>query len=210
MKLQYQIFKTLNNPVEIQDLDDRKVEVHSMNQTKYLSKFASKGQFAVWASDGKDYKLLIEDGYYDVMKDLYDKRINKVWINFYEVADKVRGGLMYKIVLPMIAVSMVVAFMFSLIPALQKFQSVALIVILAVILIANMFQTNMMKKKIEIARADAINEIKQIRGKERFEEILQAQAKYYDQYFNIVNDAETNVEAEVEVDAFDDIEKPKE
>ena len=155
-----------------------------MNQTPYLAKYASKGQFAVWTSDGKEYKLLIEDGYYEVMKELYDKKINKVWISFYEEADKVRSGLMYKIVLPMIALAMLVAVLFSTIPALQQFQSVALIAILAVILVANILQTNLMKKKIEQARANSISEIKRIRGKERFEEILEAQAKYYDSYFN--------------------------
>lgn len=184
MKLQYHVFKTLKEPVETQDLGERSVEVHSMNQTPYLAKYASKGQFAVWTSDGKEYKLLIEDGYYEVMKELYDKKINKVWISFYEEADKVRSGLMYKIVLPMIALAMLVAVLFSTIPALQQFQSVALIAILAVILVANILQTNLMKRKIEQARANSISEIKRIRGKERFEEILEAQAKYYDTYFN--------------------------
>lgn len=186
MKLQQHVYKTLNEPVEIQDLGDRKVEVHSMNKTAYLQKYASKGQFAVWTSDGKDYKLLIEDGYYEIMKDLYDKKINKVWIQFYEQADKVRKNLMYKIVIPMIALAMLVAVLFSQVPALQEYQSMALIVILAVILVANILQTNLMKKKIEQARTDSVSEIKRIRGKERFEEILDKQAKYYDSYFNTV------------------------
>ena len=106
MKLQYGIFKSLNNPIEVQESDTKTVEIHSMNQTSYLAKFAGKGQFAVWTSDSKSYKLLIEDGYYKTMKDLYGKRVNQVWIAFYEKADKIRFSLMYKMVFPMIGIAM--------------------------------------------------------------------------------------------------------
>jgi hypothetical protein len=64
MKLQYAIFKQLNEPTETQQTDGKTVEIHSMNNTRYLSRFAGKGQFAVWTSDSKSYKLLVEDGYY--------------------------------------------------------------------------------------------------------------------------------------------------
>jgi hypothetical protein len=201
MKLQYAIFKQLNEPKEIQQTDGKTVEIHSMNNTRYLSRFAGKGQFAVWTSDSKSYKLLVEDGYYKVMKDLYSKRVNQVWIRFYEKADKVRFGLLYKMVFPMIALSMALALLFSMVPALSGFQNYALIGILAVVLITNMLQTSIMRKKVEGSRSEAVRDIKLIVGEARFNELLEQQGKYYEDYFKFdekVEPVQEVVEAEVE------------
>jgi hypothetical protein len=198
MKLNYKIFKALNNPTDVQDTGGKIVEIYSMNQTNYLAKYAGKGQFAVWSSDSKTYKLLIEDGYYKTMKDLYSKRINQIWINFYEKADKIRYGLMFKMVFPMIGISMLIAILFSLVEALMPYQNAGLIGILAVVLVTNMIQTSMMRKRIEFARSEAIAEIKRIVGEERFNQLLQDQAAYFDTYFKF-EDKEAIVEQAVEV-----------
>ena len=198
MKLQYAIFKQLNDPKETQQSDGKTVEIHSMNNTRYLSRFAGKGQFAVWTSDSKTYKLLIEDGYYKVMKDLYSKRVNQVWIQFYEKADKVRFGLLYKMVFPMIAVSMLLAVLFSMIPALSGYQNYALIGILAVVLVTNMLQTSIMRKKVEGARTEAVRDIKLIVGENKFNELLEHQGKYYEEYFKFDQKTETAEEVKEE------------
>lgn len=205
MKLQYGIFKTLNNPKEVQETGSKVVEIHSMNETRYLAKFAGKGQFAVWTSDSKSYKLLIEDGYYDAMKELYGKRVNQVWINFYEKADKIRFGLMYKMVFPMIGIAMLLALLFSAVPNLQKYQSFGLIGILGIVLITNMVQTSLMRKQIEVARTASIVEIKRIIGEANFNELLDAQGKYYDTYFKfeeavVVENEDTTSELPEEIE----------
>lgn len=194
MKLQYAIFKQLNDPKETHQSEGHTVEIHAMNNTRYLSRFAGKGQFAVWTSDSKNYKLLIEEGYYKVMKDLYSKRVNQVWIKFYEKADKVRFGLLYKMVFPMIVVSMLLAVLFSTIEALSAYQNYALIGILAVVLITNMLQTSIMRKKVEEARAEAVKDIKMIIGEARFNELLEQQGKYYEDYFKFEEKKEEVVE----------------
>ena len=196
MKLQYGIFKSLNNPLEVQESDTKTVEIHSMNQTSYLAKFAGKGQFAVWTSDSKSYKLLIEDGYYKTMKDLYGKRVNQVWIAFYEKADKIRFSLMYKMVFPMIGIAMLLALLFSSVEGLQQYQSYGLIGILAIVLITNMVQTSLMRKKIEAARTESIKQIKLIVGETKFNQLLEAQGKYYDTYFKFDEKKEENTEVE--------------
>ncbi len=195
MKLQYGIFKQLNTPKETHQLEGKTIEIHSMNDTKFLSRFAGKGQFAVWTSDSKNYKLLIEDGYYQVMKDLYSKRVNQVWITFYEKADKVRFGLMFKMVFPMIAVSMVLAILFSTIEALKGYQNFALIGILGVVLVTNMLQTTIMRKKVEEARTVAVKDIQMIIGEHKFNDLLEKQSKYYEDYFKFEEKVEPAVEA---------------
>lgn len=194
MKLQYGIFKQLNTPKETHQLEGKTIEIHSMNDTKFLSRFAGKGQFAVWTSDSKNYKLLIEDGYYQVMKDLYSKRVNQVWITFYEKADKVRFGLMFKMVFPMIAVSMVLAILFSTIEALKGYQNFALIGILGVVLVTNMLQTTIMRKKVEEARTVAVKDIQMIIGEHKFNDLLEKQSKYYEDYFKFEEKVEPAVE----------------
>ena len=197
MKLQYAIFKQLNQPTDTQQSEGKTVEIHSMNNTRYLSRFAGKGQFAVWTSDSKTYKLLVEDGYYKVMKDLYSKRVNQVWIKFYEKADKVRFGLLYKMVFPMIVISMLLAVLFSTIEALSAYQNYALIGILAVVLITNMLQTSIMRKQVEVARSEAVKDIKMIVGEARFNELLEQQGKYYEDYFKFDEKKEDVVEEQV-------------
>lgn len=194
MKLQYGIFKQLNTPKETHQLEGKTIEIHSMNDTKFLSRFAGKGQFAVWTSDSKNYKLLIEDGYYQVMKDLYSKRVNQVWITFYEKADKVRFGLMFKMVFPMIAVSMVLAILFSTIEALKGYQNFALIGILGVVLVTNMLQTTIMRKKVEEARTVSVKDIQMIIGEHKFNDLLEKQSKYYEDYFKFEEKVEPAVE----------------
>lgn len=197
MKLQYAIFKQLNQPTDTQQSEGKTVEIHSMNNTRYLSRFAGKGQFAVWTSDSKTYKLLVEDGYYKVMKDLYSKRVNQVWIKFYEKADKVRFGLLYKMVFPMIVISMLLAVLFSTIEALSAYQNYALIGILAVVLITNMLQTSIMRKQVEVARSEAVKDIKMIVGEARFNELLEQQGKYYEDYFKFDEKKEEVIEEQV-------------
>lgn len=208
MKLQYNIFKQLNEPKEVQQTEGRTVEIHSMNNTRYLSRFAGKGQFAVWTSDSKTYKLMIEDGYYQAMKDLYSKRVNQVWIQFYEKADKVRFGLMYKMVLPLIGVSMILAVIFSMVEALQGYQNYALIGILGVVLVTNMLQTSIMRKKVEEARTTAVKDIQLIIGESKFNTLLEKQAQYYEAYFKF--EEKTAVVESTEVTPETQTEEPKE
>ena len=59
MKLNPKIFKQLTaEPFETQIVDGKKVEFHYMNDTPFLFQYASRGRFAVWTSDGKDYNIL--------------------------------------------------------------------------------------------------------------------------------------------------------
>ena len=207
MKLQYAIFKQLNQPTDTQQSEGKTVEIHSMNTTRFLARFAGKGQFAVWTSDSKTYKLLVEDGYYKVMKDLYSKRVNQVWIKFYEKADKVRFGLLYKMVFPMIVISMLLAVLFSTVEALSAYQNYALIGILAVVLITNMLQTSIMRKQVEVARSEAVKDIKMIVGEARFNELLEQQGKYYEDYFKFDEKKEAVVEEQVIESKSDDKEE---
>lgn len=90
MKINYKVFKNLNNPIDVQDLDGRHVEIHIMNETSYFANYVNRGQYALWTSDGKSYKLLIEEGYYNEFKEVFSPKMNIAWIEYFEKIVKSR------------------------------------------------------------------------------------------------------------------------
>lgn len=183
MKLNVKMYKTLNNPVEIQQVNGKEVEVHYMNDTPYLSRYAGRGHFVVWASDGQGYKLLLERDYYNALKPLHSAETNKLWLEFYESVHNVRRGLFFKLMLPMIIGVLVIMAVFAAVEPLQKYQTTVLIVALILMLIFNMFQSNMLKRKIDEIRGNTIDTIKDVFGEEQFDELVKKQNEFYENYF---------------------------
>lgn len=203
MKLNPRIFKSLDNPVETQDVNGRKVEIHYMNDTQYFARYAQQGQFAVWTSDGSDYKLLIERDYLETLRPLYTSRINDVWIRFYEKATQVRNNIFLKLILPILIAALAIVIIFAAVPALRQYQTIVLIGILVVVLASNILQSTLMKRRIERAREEAVIEIKETLGEEQFKSLIEEQGKFYDNFFDfkddeVVEDASEQIEAETQ------------
>lgn len=201
MKLNPRIFKTLDNPVETQDVNGRKIEIHYMNDTQYFARYAQQGQFAVWTSDGSDYKLLIERDYLKTLRPLYTSRINDVWIRFYEKATQVRNNIFLKLILPILITALAIVIIFAAVPVLRQYQTIVLIGILVVVLASNILQSTLMKRRIESAREEAVIEIKETLGEEQFKSLIEQQGKFYDNFFDfteedVVEDAVEQIEGE--------------
>ena len=73
-----------NQPFEVQEFDGRKIELFYMNDYDIiLADQINKGKFAVWSSnDGFNYRLYLEKGLYEKVKELYTPEINKIWVDF--------------------------------------------------------------------------------------------------------------------------------
>lgn len=202
MKLNNKIYQTLTNPVEVQDANGKRVEIHYMNDTTYLSRYASRGQFSVWTSNGEDFRLLIEKGFYEEIQPLYSGSINAIWIEFFQAVNTIRNNLFRKIVLPVLGVAFLVVILFSLVPQLGDFRIYALLAMLVVVLFINIFQSSYMRKKVEEARTVAVTGIKDHLGTNQFQELVEKQNKYYENYFKFEEDAlpeETALESSAEV-----------
>lgn len=211
MKLNVKMYKTLTNPIEVQNVNGKTIEVHYMNDTPYLSRYAGRGHFVIWSSDGVGYKLLVEKEYYNTLKPLHSEQTNALWLSFYEQVHKIRRSLFFKIMLPMLIGILAVMMVFSFVPALRdrNLQMPVLIGVLVVMLVLNMFQSQLLKKKIDEVRAKTIEEIETTLGKEKFQELVRLQNDFYENYFKFeepapIPEIESEPEEVLEAEIIDD------
>lgn len=183
MKLNQKLYRTLNNPVETQNINGKVVEIHYMNDTPYLSRYAGKGHFVIWSSDGVGFKLLVERDYYLTMNELHSAKTNELWLKFYSDVHNVRKTLFIKIMLPLIAFILAVMVLFGLVEQLREYQMPILIGSLILMLVVNMFQSNLLRKKIDESRTRTINGIEELLGKDDFERLVKLQNDFFERYF---------------------------
>ena len=172
--------QVVTEPFDVQELEnDVTVELHSLNQNEALfNEYAPKAKFAVWTcADGKHYRLLLEDGYYVEMRELYGKRVNQSWVNFWDEVEKGRGIFSDKLG--------------------ENGQLIAMAAVLVVFVIANMIINKKIDKIINTSNSNAIEKIKNIVGHKRFDELMEGQRIYYDKFFGI--EEEENLEPTEEV-----------
>lgn len=192
MKLNERVFEVLNGePVEVQNLDGHEVKIYILNDyPDILNEFVNKGKFAVWSCvDGTNYKLAIEKGYYDELRELYSDKVNDTWLKFWDECEKISSTFSKKIVLPATAVIIVI---FVVLMALSNkmpgklgtYLTLGLaIVYVLVILILRKLTTN----KINIANQNALAVIKKNLGEAHFNDLLERQRNYIDAYYDTLS-----------------------
>ncbi|MFA6683485.1 MAG: hypothetical protein WCS12_04355, partial [Acholeplasmataceae bacterium] len=84
-----------------------------------------------------------------------------------------------------------------------------LIGVLVVMLVLNMFQSQLLKKKIDEVRAKTIEEIETTLGKEKFQELVRLQNDFYENYFKFeepapIPEIESEPEEVLEAEIIDD------
>lgn len=184
MKLYTKTYEALEGmePFEVQDIKEGvKIELFYMNDTPLFNELTRKGQFAVFSTkDGKNYRLLIEKGYYEVMKELYDVETNTIWEQFWEDVNKCRTSYIYKILLPFLLIYLVASYA---IIALTKGNFYALIGCVFVVFLVTAFLNSWNKQKMQKINYEAGNKIREIKGAKHFEELSKAQELYHAKFF---------------------------
>lgn len=186
-----------STPFETQELEGHKVELYYMDDfPQVLDEFTNKGKFAVWSSkDGVDYRLAVEKKYYETLSDLYSKKVNQVWLNFWDECDRIQKNFSFKLVLPLTCVVVVV---FLLLVNLKNWFNVNVpdsvtigltFGIPLVYIIFIMFLRSRVMKKINLAQADSIQKIKNDLGAAKFENLLRGQRTYIDEFFKAREEA---------------------
>ena len=192
MKLNERVFEVLNGePVEVQNLDGHEVKIYILDDyPDVLNEFVNKGKFAVWSCvDGTNYKLAIEKGYYDELRELYSDKVNDTWLKFWDECEKISSTFSKKIVLPATAVIIVI---FVVLMALSNkmpgklgtYLTLGLAIFyVLVILILRKLTTN----KINIANQNARAVIKKNLGEAHFNDLLERQRNYIDAYYDTLS-----------------------
>lgn len=192
MKLNERVFEVLNGePVEVQNLDGHEVKIYILDDyPDVLNEFVNKGKFAVWSCvDGTNYKLAIEKGYYDELRELYSDKVNDTWLKFWDECEKISSTFSKKIVLPATAVIIVI---FVVLMALSNkmpgklgtYLTLGLAIFyVLVILILRKLTTN----KINIANQNALAVIKKNLGEAHFNGLLERQRNYIDAYYDTLS-----------------------
>lgn len=192
MKLNERVFEVLNGePVVVQNLDGHEVKIYILDDyPDVLNEFVNKGKFAVWSCvDGTNYKLAIEKGYYDELRELYSDKVNDTWLKFWDECEKISSTFSKKIVLPATAVIIVI---FVVLMALSNkmpgklgtYLTLGLAIFyVLVILILRKLTTN----KINIANQNALAVIKKNLGEAHFNDLLERQRNYIDAYYDTLS-----------------------
>lgn len=192
MKLNERVFEVLNGEqVEVQNLDGHEVKIYILDDyPDVLNEFVNKGKFAVWSCvDGTNYKLAIEKGYYDELRELYSDKVNDTWLKFWDECEKISSTFSKKIVLPATAVIIVI---FVVLMALSNkmpgklgtYLTLGLAIFyVLVILILRKLTTN----KINIANQNALAVIKKNLGEAHFNDLLERQRNYIDAYYDTLS-----------------------
>lgn len=192
MKLNERVFEVLSEePVEVQNLDGHEVKIYILDDyPDVLNEFVNKGKFAVWSCvDGTNYKLAIEKGYYDELRELYSDKVNDTWLKFWDECEKISSTFSKKIVLPATAVIIVIFVVLMAISnkmpgKLGTYLTLGLaIVYVLVILILRKLTTN----KINIANQNALAVIKKNLGEAHFNDLLERQRNYIDAYYDTLS-----------------------
>jgi hypothetical protein len=201
MKLNAKIYKQLiNEPFEKQEIDGKTVEFHYMDDTPYLTQYAGRGRFAVWTSDGNNYKVLIESTYYEALKPFYEYEVNVIWLGFLDKVSSISKKINNRFIIPTLAL-----YALGAILAILFFEEQTLPILLGLIVlvvVSNIVQSKVVNKKVKNENIATQDKIRNHLGQENFDELVKAQEEHYQKYFSFDEqpmDSEVEEIGEVEV-----------
>ncbi len=200
MKLNQRIYDYADdeNLLDSQELDGHNVQIYNLNAYEdMLTEFTAKGKFAVWSSvDGTNYRLFVEEGYYNKLKPLYESKINAIWLNFWDSCEKVTTKFR-NIVMPLALVVILIVFGSTFLLNNSKASLIVTIATAALYFLGVMLYKRVVNKKLGLLNAEAVAEIKKHMGEKRFERLLDDQRSYMDEYFKYDEEDNTEVVEEV-------------
>ncbi len=182
-------------PIEVQEFDGRKIELYYLEDEVVKTDFINKSQFAVWSSvDGKNYRLFLEEGYYNAVPRLYSKDVNQIWVNFWDTTEAITQKTSRFILIPMMVVCIGLCVASFFIPG--NTASYIIIGILIAAFIAMIVVNSITRKKVMAENMKSRDLIAGVLGQDEFDNILKTQKDYMDAYYQAMYPDDADVEAE--------------
>ena len=195
MRINPKIYRAIDSaePFETQEFDGRKIELYFMNGFDGIQEeFIGKGQFAVWTSDdGFNYRMLIEEGYYNVVGELYSQDINKIWVEFWDKTDAISKKFTRFFMIPMMIIVVAVVIICNFLGNIGSYISIG---VLIASFIAMLFINTRTKKAIMQENVNSRKMIVEKIGQEHFDKLLEAQKEYMDEYYDKLYPSEEDEE----------------
>ena len=195
MRINPKIYRAIDSaePFETQEFDGRKIELYFMNGFDGIQEeFIGKGQFAVWTSDdGFNYRMLIEEGYYNVVGELYSQDINKIWVEFWDKTDAISKKFTRFFMIPMMIIVVAVVIICNFFGNIGSYISIG---VLIASFIAMLFINTRTKKAIMQENVNSRKMIVEKIGQEHFDKLLEAQKEYMDEYYDKLYPSEEDEE----------------
>lgn len=199
MKINQKLFVLGDNqtPIEVQEFDGRKIELFYLEDEVVKTDFINKSQFAVWSSvDGRNYRLFLEEGYYNAVPKLYSKNVNEIWVNFWDTTEAITQKTSRFILIPMMVVCIGLCIASFFIPG--NTASYIIIGILIAAFIAMIIVNSMTRKKVMAENIKSRDLIAKDLGQDEFDNILKTQKDYMDAYYQAMYPEDGSDEEETE------------
>lgn len=206
MKLNPKIYNQLKGtPFMSQNIDGVLVEFFYMDDTPYLYQYAGKGRFAIWTSNGINYRVLIEKTYYEAIEKFYEEPINRIWVQFLDRIGKITKKINLLFIIPIIIFYLGIAVLATLF--LQEHMLTILLVLIVMVVISNMIQGQIVNKRVRKENQAAQDEIRNYLGEGGFNEMVQKQEEHYKAYFKFEDEPVETETIETEEIAEEETEK---
>lgn len=196
--------KAVGEPFRVEDYKGAKLEMFYLDDRSDYGKFASRGRFSVWTSDGVNYRLFVDKGYYQAVSGLYINEVNDIWLDFTNSIYAEQQKMSKKYMFISFAVLAIVLIASYVIQALLPEQANNVFLASMVVLFIGLFYSSGQQQKRLKAYVNEENQkatalIKDVVGEAGFKEILANQEAYYQAYFKTETDSSTEEVTEVEV-----------
>ena len=181
MKINRKIFdKLVREPNEVQEIDGKTVEIFLMTKEE-ASEYETQGRYSIWSSDGKSFRVLINEDYYNygAIKDFYKPEVNGKWVEFTTIMSGIQKQFWYMVLLPMVILYIVGAVL-SIVVFKQEAQVYVFAGLLIITFIIYLVYSRISRKKINEVNEKIQLDIQEILGVDLYDQIANDQLRFRD------------------------------